>query len=221
MACTASDKAKKPQIPEINWSANNSPAVWALQTEIKKIENYCVLYGKKVVAENTSSETKVTVYARIANTVLLELFALKPNTVHDHVKSKLEILKNEIEEEFPFFPTLHHIWASHPNVTPIIITTVLSLQGLKTVLYQPPNNNSNAEDNIATVAPPTPHCINLELHKQIIDEVKISLWTIEQAQESIKAIENNGSPRPAKHQKKVVQEFSPDWEEISSGSEDF
>jgi hypothetical protein len=42
---------------------------------------------------------------------------------------------------------------------------------------------------------------------------------VEQAQEKIKAIENNGSPHPAKHHKKVVQEFSPDWEDIMSGSE--
>ena len=62
---------------------------------------------------------------------------------------------------------------------------------------------------------------NLELRKQIIDEVKIGLWTIEEAQEKIKAIENDGSPRPAKRQKRVVREFSPDWEEISSGSDDF
>jgi hypothetical protein len=62
--------------------------------------------------------------------------------------------------------------------------------------------------------------INLELHKQIIDEVKIGLWTVEQAQEKIKAIENDGSPRPAKRCKKVVREFSPDWEDITSGSED-
>jgi hypothetical protein len=57
--------------------------------------------------------------------------------------------------------------------------------------------------------------------KPRIPEVKIGLWTIEQAQEKIKAIENDGSPRPAKRQKKVVREYSPDWEEISSGSEDF
>ena len=40
--------------------------------------------------QNTSGETKVTVYARIAKAVLPELFALNPNTVHDHVKSKLK-----------------------------------------------------------------------------------------------------------------------------------
>ena len=43
---------------------------------------------------------------------------------------------------------------------------------------------------------------------------------VQQAQEMIKAIENDGSPRPTKRHKKVVREFSPDWEEITSGSED-
>jgi hypothetical protein len=51
MACTAADKAEKPRIPEINWSANNSSAVWALLAKIEKNENYHVLYGKKNVAE--------------------------------------------------------------------------------------------------------------------------------------------------------------------------
>ncbi|KIK00664.1 hypothetical protein K443DRAFT_132596 [Laccaria amethystina LaAM-08-1] len=260
MACTAAsrvDKVEKPHIPEINWSANDSSAVWALLAEIKKNENYRILYRKKDVTENTSGETKVTVYARIAKAVLPELFALNPNIVHNRIKSKLESLKNvykrhakqlrrtgegvqeneegaqggeetlsfyimgneEIEEDFPFFPTLHCIWASHPNVTPIVITTALGPQGSKTVWYQPPNNNNSADDNsnidpwllnepVATVAPhenlavqkaQNRSRINLELCKQIIDEVKIGLWTIEQAQERIKAIENDGSPRPVKH----------------------
>jgi hypothetical protein len=51
MARTPAVKAEKPRIPEINWSANNSLAVWALLAEIEKHENYRVLYGKKDVAE--------------------------------------------------------------------------------------------------------------------------------------------------------------------------
>jgi len=31
----------------------------------------------------------------------------------------------QIEQEFLFFPTLHRIFASRPNVTPIVITTAL------------------------------------------------------------------------------------------------
>jgi hypothetical protein len=51
MAHTAANKAEKPQIPKINWSANNFLAVWALLAKIEKNENYRVLYGKKDVAE--------------------------------------------------------------------------------------------------------------------------------------------------------------------------
>ena len=75
--------------------------------------------------------------------------------------------QEQIEEEFPFFPALHRILASCPNVTPIIITTALGPQGSKTVWYQPPDNNSNTDDNsnidpqllnepVATVEPLTP-----------------------------------------------------------------
>ncbi|KAF8236831.1 hypothetical protein L208DRAFT_1250180 [Tricholoma matsutake] len=55
MACTAANKAEKPQIPEINWSANNSLAVCALLAEIKKNENYRILYGRKDVRSFLSS----------------------------------------------------------------------------------------------------------------------------------------------------------------------
>lgn len=50
-AASRANKAEKPLIPEINWSANNSSAVWTLLAEIEKSENYRVLYGKKDVAE--------------------------------------------------------------------------------------------------------------------------------------------------------------------------
>lgn len=49
----------------------------------------------------------------------------------------------------------------------------------------------------------------------------MGLWTIEQAQEKIKMLENDDSPRPAKRQKQAVREPSPDWEEFSSSSDDF
>ncbi|EDQ99169.1 uncharacterized protein LACBIDRAFT_335284 [Laccaria bicolor S238N-H82] len=256
-ATSRANKAEKPHIPEINWSVNNSAAIWTLLAKIEKSENYHVLYGKKDVAKNTSGEMKVAVYARIAKAVLLELFSLNPNIVHNHIKSKLESLKNvykkhskqlcwtgegvqenedgsqgsketlsfyimeEIKVDFPFFPTLHCIWAS----CPIVITTALGPQDSKTVWYQPPddnnsctNDNSNIDpqllnDTVATVAPhenlaaqkaQNQSHINLELHKQIIDEVKMGLWTIEQAQEKIEAIKNDSSPHPVKHQKKVV-----------------
>ncbi|KAF8228300.1 hypothetical protein L208DRAFT_1292313, partial [Tricholoma matsutake] len=44
--------------------------------------------------------------------------------------------------------------------------------------------------NLAAQKAQNQSCINIELHKQIIDEVKIDLWTIKQAQEKIKAIES-------------------------------
>jgi hypothetical protein len=46
----------------------------------------------------------------------------------------------EIEKNFPFFPRLHAIFASRPNVTPICITTALGPNGRSTVWYQPPDH---------------------------------------------------------------------------------
>ena len=52
---------------------------------------------------------------------------------------------DEIEKEFIFFPTLHRIFASRPNVTPIVITTGVGPNGPKTVWIQPPGDNSNID----------------------------------------------------------------------------
>lgn len=46
----------------------------------------------------------------------------------------------KIEQEFKFFPRLHCIFASRPNVTPIAITTALGPNGPKTTYYQPPDS---------------------------------------------------------------------------------
>lgn len=51
----------------------------------------------------------------------------------------------EIEREFIFFPTLHRIFASRPNVTPVVITTGVGPQGPKTVWIQPPGDNNNID----------------------------------------------------------------------------
>ncbi|KAH9971582.1 hypothetical protein BGW80DRAFT_1460533 [Lactifluus volemus] len=366
MPRTAADKVTKPRIPDINWSANKSSLIWALLVEIEKDENYRVLYGKKDVTENTCGETKVAVYNRIAETILLDMYSLYPTTVRDRIKGKLEGLTNcykkhakrlhqtgegvdnnngsqgseetlsfyimgdgpcvktpphavniwkQIEQEFPFFPTLHRIFASRPNVTPIVVTTALGPQGQKTVWYQPPDDNSNIDPELlkesvppaaghlmpqrecsfgnyasgfVNTDPPSPEPasqavnikksatpgpqrgpkpsmvsrdamenarkavaklpqkrsiadtlmeiqrenlaaqrsqnrrrINLELRKQITDELKIGLWTREQAQEKISALENDDSPHSAKRQRRAVREPSPDWDEITSSSDDF
>src|SRR5258707_1149738 len=50
-------------------------------------------------------------------------------------------LIEEIEKDFPFFPTLHRILATRPNVNPIVVTTALGPQGMKTVWHQHPNGS--------------------------------------------------------------------------------
>lgn len=47
-------------------------------------------------------------------------------------------LSGEIEADCPFFPFLHRIFASRPNVTPIVLTTGVGPHGTKTVWHQPP-----------------------------------------------------------------------------------
>ncbi|KAG6878044.1 hypothetical protein C0992_008712 [Termitomyces sp. T32_za158] len=59
---------------------------------MEAVNNYKVLFGKKDKTENTSGETKVTVYKHIGQKILPELFDLDAGTVADRIKSKIESL---------------------------------------------------------------------------------------------------------------------------------
>src|ERR1700679_4318453 len=62
----------------------------------------------------------------------------------------------QIERDFKFFPHLHQIFASRPNVTPIVITTALGPQGRKTVWYQPLDGNDTAPPAAVSASQPAP-----------------------------------------------------------------
>ena len=63
----------------------------------------------------------------------------------------------EIEAKFKFFPRLHSIFASHPNITPIVLTTTLGPHGRRTVWLQPPDDNgTSSSDAHLSPGPPSP-----------------------------------------------------------------
>ncbi|KAG1717777.1 hypothetical protein EDB19DRAFT_1839214 [Suillus lakei] len=55
---------------------------------------------------------------------------------HDSTLKHVKSIWDEIVSKFPYFPELHHMLSTHPNVTPIVITTGVSPAGRKTVHYQ-------------------------------------------------------------------------------------
>jgi hypothetical protein len=100
---------KKNKIPDIPWTEDNNLLIWSLLNEIEKPANYKVLFGKKdkdevkahsilsgcrsldrSFSQNTSGERKVTVYKRIGQALVPNLFAINPNVVADRMKGKLE-----------------------------------------------------------------------------------------------------------------------------------
>ncbi|GLB43921.1 hypothetical protein LshimejAT787_1501050 [Lyophyllum shimeji] len=83
-------KKSKTKIPEIPWADNENLLTWALLTELEVDKNYKVIFGKKDKNENTSKETKVTVFKRIGEKILPELFAVDPTVIGDRMKSKVE-----------------------------------------------------------------------------------------------------------------------------------
>jgi hypothetical protein len=53
-------------------------------------------------------------------------------------------LIEQIEKDFKFFPHLHKVFATHHNVTPIVVTTTHGPQGHKTVWFQPPDKAADS-----------------------------------------------------------------------------
>ncbi|KAG2051179.1 hypothetical protein BDR06DRAFT_939236 [Suillus hirtellus] len=158
-------------IPEITWT---NDLIWKLLAEIELPENRVVLLGKWKKCENTSGDSKATVYQRMAAVIFLQSHGLNPTVTGDHVKCKYEHLTkkykelatrlhttgegvnddtdgnesdneyfdcyvpacgpddtttsrarsiwDEIEKECVFFPVLHQIFSSHPNVVSLALS---------------------------------------------------------------------------------------------------
>ncbi|KAF9232442.1 hypothetical protein BU15DRAFT_55018 [Melanogaster broomeanus] len=124
-------------LPPIAWDANNHALVWQLIMEITKPQNLKVLCGKLTKHENTSGETKASVFRRIGSVLLPELHAVDATATGDRVKGKYEWALVPIQRMFPFFPDLHRIWATKPNKNPIAVTTGVGPSGKRTLIMQP------------------------------------------------------------------------------------
>ncbi|KAF9232460.1 hypothetical protein BU15DRAFT_81226 [Melanogaster broomeanus] len=156
-------KAPTATIPDIQWS---NDMVWQLIDQIERNENRVVLLGKWQKGNKTSGDSKVAVYQRIGAAVLPTYHAINAIATGDRgVKSsngakddepdeyfdcyipvsgpdvttttEAQSIWDEIVEAFPFFPALHRIFSTRPNVTPIAITTGVGPHGKKTVHFQP------------------------------------------------------------------------------------
>ncbi|KAG2131170.1 hypothetical protein BD769DRAFT_1307439, partial [Suillus cothurnatus] len=79
-------------LPDIPWNKNEHLPMWKLIVEISTKANYKVLFGKKNQHENTSGETKASVYKHIGAVILPECYKIDPTATGDHIKSKLELL---------------------------------------------------------------------------------------------------------------------------------
>ncbi|KAG1728874.1 uncharacterized protein EDB91DRAFT_1060292 [Suillus paluster] len=168
-------------IPEIVWTDD---LVWQLLVQIELSENRVMLLGKRKKGENTSGDSKVMVYQRMAAAVFPQLHSQNAVAMGDQVHArrlrktgegiqsdvnsnvsdneffecyvpadgpnttttpKAQCIWDEIVEQFKFFPVLHQILSSCPNVTLIAITTGVGPHGRKTVHYQPPSDDEGPE----------------------------------------------------------------------------
>ncbi|KAF9236109.1 hypothetical protein BU15DRAFT_77315 [Melanogaster broomeanus] len=85
-------KKGKITLPNIAWDADDHALIWKLIDEIIKPANYKVLCGKLDKAENTSKETKASVFRRIGSVLLPDFYSLDGTATGDRVKGKYEWL---------------------------------------------------------------------------------------------------------------------------------
>ncbi|KAI5986490.1 hypothetical protein EDD15DRAFT_2373200 [Pisolithus albus] len=155
-------RAQNDPIPELKWK---EPLTWRLLDEIERDENRIVLLGKWKKGEEN------TVFKRMGAVVLPDLHALDPVACGDQsddgegsdesdneyfdcyvpasgpdemTTEKARSIWDEIVQECPFFPILHCIFSSRPNITPIAVTTGVGPHGRKTVHFQPPSDDEGS-----------------------------------------------------------------------------
>ncbi|KJA21478.1 hypothetical protein HYPSUDRAFT_202842 [Hypholoma sublateritium FD-334 SS-4] len=80
---------RKPKIPKIPW---NDDLTWQFLSQCELPANYKILFGKKDTTKNTSGDTKVSVFKRIALALLPDLYALDASTIANRLKGQLERL---------------------------------------------------------------------------------------------------------------------------------
>ncbi|KAG1744902.1 uncharacterized protein EDB91DRAFT_1080442 [Suillus paluster] len=144
-------------IPEIVWTDD---LVWQLLVQIELSENRVMLLGKWKKGENTSGDSKVTVYQRMAAAVFLQLHSQNAVAMGDRVKRKYEYLTKKIQgiqsdangnvSDNEFFK--YYVPADGPDATTTpkaqciwAITTGVGPHGRKTVHYQPPSDDEGPE----------------------------------------------------------------------------
>lgn len=83
-------KKLKGILPPIAWDADDHALVWKLIAEVTKPANLKVLCGKSTKQENTSGETKASVFRRIGSVLLPELYIIDATATGDRIKSRYE-----------------------------------------------------------------------------------------------------------------------------------
>ncbi|KAJ7915252.1 hypothetical protein B0H13DRAFT_1610667, partial [Mycena leptocephala] len=90
---------EKSSLGPIAWSANKGYLVLSLIDLIQEKENFIILFGKKDPEENTSGESKVAVYSRIAQKMFPDDFREHSKTLANRVKSKVDELCQKYKDK--------------------------------------------------------------------------------------------------------------------------
>ncbi|KAJ6495005.1 hypothetical protein DFH09DRAFT_350241 [Mycena vulgaris] len=91
-------KDAEPALPPIKWGADGGKLIWLLIRQLEDKQNRLVLFGKQSKDENTSGESKISVYQRIGSVVLPELYKKSPHALAKRMKGKAEDLVSTYKE---------------------------------------------------------------------------------------------------------------------------
>ncbi|KAG1785028.1 uncharacterized protein HD556DRAFT_1451113 [Suillus plorans] len=82
-------------IPDVHWSKDMT---WSLLSEVEKDDNRLVLLGKRKKKENTSGDSKITVFQQIGAVVLPKSYKLNPTATGKAVKWKYDHLMRKYQQ---------------------------------------------------------------------------------------------------------------------------
>ena len=126
----------------------------------------------------------------------------------------------QIEAVFPFFPVLHRIFATRPNVVPICATTALRPRGQETVWYQPPtatppqpitNDLINPVLRTAQASPPA-----LPPPRSFGDDITDVINTAPPASQPVPNTEKNVRPaKPSSYSQEAIQKAHKNLTKVS------
>ncbi|KAF7972866.1 hypothetical protein HWV62_16910 [Athelia sp. TMB] len=106
--------------------------------------------------------------ANAAGTVVFD-FYVPPSGPNEETDTRAVNIWQDIEQQFPFFPSLHRLYASRPNINPPAVTTGVGPYGRRVTYMQPPDDQIDpALSDIPPTQPPASRAFGTDIANDIL-----------------------------------------------------